>query len=200
MMISTKELCEKLGVSRSWVGKYLRSIGKQGPLRPGDKANLRTVYYEESDVVAYLNANAIFSRQTEWLNLADYVEEAKARRALKAIDSMPKKDREKEYWKFLSEVLPPGISIFDGPSISARERGIYPWQTIKGCIKGLNELHTMAAMKGDHSEELIYRENFEYGRIRIKIHGRTWFMSCLPRTINYTYSFQPEGINCLSPG
>ena len=118
MMISTKELCEKLGVSRSWVGKYLRSIGKQGLLRPGDKANLRTVYYEESDVVAYLNANAIFSRQTEWLNLADYVEEAKARRALKAIDSMPKKDREKEYWKFLSEVLPPGISIFDGPSMA----------------------------------------------------------------------------------
>lgn len=174
MMISTKELCEKLGVSRSWVGKYLRSIGKQGPQLPGDKANLRTIYYDEESIVAYLNAHAIFSRQTEWLNLADYVEESKARRALKAIDAMPKKDREKEYWKFLSEILPPGISIFDGPSISARERGIYPWQTIKRCIKGLNEVHTMAAMKGDHSEELIYRENFEYGRVRIKIHGRTW--------------------------
>ena len=42
----------------------------------------------------------------------------------------------------------------------------------------------MAAMKVDHSEELIYRENFEYGRVRIKIHGRTWFMSApeLPET------------------
>ena len=79
MMISTKELCEKLGVSLSWVGKYLRSIGKQGPQLPGDKANLRTIYYDEESIVAYLNAHAIFSRQTEWLNLADYVEESKAR-------------------------------------------------------------------------------------------------------------------------
>ena len=177
MVISTKELCEKLGVSRSWVNKYLRPIGKQGPQLPGDKANSRTVYYDEETIVAYLNTHAVFTRQTEWLNLADHVEEAKARHTLKAIDAIPKEDREKEYWKFLSAVLPPGVSVFDNPSISSRYRGRYPWQTVKSCIKTLEELSTMSTMKGDHSEELIYRENFEYGRVRVMVHGRTWFMS-----------------------
>lgn len=176
MVISTKELCEKLGVSRSWVNKYLRPIGKQGPQLPDDKANLRTVYYDEENIVAYLNTHAVFTRQTEWLNLADHTEEAKARRTLKAIDAMPKEDREKEYWKFLSAVLPPGVTVFDNPSISSRNRGIYPWQTVKGRIKTLDELSTMATMKGDRSEELIYRENFECGRVRVMVHGRTWFM------------------------
>ena len=76
MVISTNELCGKLGVSRSWVNKYLRPFGKKGPLLPDDKANLHTVYYDEETIVDYLNAHAVFTRQTEWLNLADYVEEA----------------------------------------------------------------------------------------------------------------------------
>ena len=177
MVISTNELCGKLGVSRSWVNKYLRPFGKKGPLLPDDKANLHTVYYDEETIVDYLNAHAVFTRQTEWLNLADYVEEATARRTLEAIGALPKEEREKIYWNFLSDVLPPGVTVFDNPFISSRYRGAYPWQIVKGHIKTLNELSTMAAMKGQHSEELVYRENFAFGRVRVMVHGRTWFMN-----------------------
>lgn len=177
MVISTNELCGKLGVSRSWVNKYLRPFGKKGPLLPDDKANLHTVYYDEETIVDYLNAHAVFTRQTEWLNLADYVEEATARRTLEAIGALPKEEREKIYWNFLSDVLPPGVTVFDNPFISSRYRGAYPWQIVKGHIKTLNDLSTMAAMKGQHSEELVYRENFAFGRVRVMVHGRTWFMN-----------------------
>lgn len=177
MVISTNELCGKLGVSRSWVNKYLRPFGKKGPLLPDDKANLHTVYYDEETIVDYLNAHAVFTRQTEWLNLADYVEEATARRTLEAIGALPKEEREKIYWNFLSDVLPPGVTVFDNPFISSRYRGAYPWQIVKGHIKTLNDLSTMAAMKGQHSEELVYRENFAFGRVRVMVHGRIWFMN-----------------------
>lgn len=177
MIISTKDLCKKLGVSRSWVNKYLRPIGKQGPQSLDDKANLRTVYYDEESIVAYLNTHAVFTRQTEWLNLADHMGEEKLRQTLKSIDAMPKEDKKKKYWKFLSDVLPHGVTVFDNPSISSRYRGTYPWQTVKVRIRTLDELSTMATMKGEHSEELIYRENFEYGRVRVMVYGRTWFMS-----------------------
>ena len=177
MVISTNELCGKLGVSRSWVNKYLRPFGKKGPLLPDDKANLHTVYYDEETIEDYLNAHAVFTRQTEWLNLADYVEEATARRTLEAIGALPKEEREKIYWNFLSDVLPPGVTVFDNPFISSRYRGAYPWQIVKGHIKTLNDLSTMAAMKGQHSEELVYRENFAFGRVRVMVHGRTWFMN-----------------------
>lgn len=177
MVISTNELCGKLGVSRGWVNKYLRPFGKKGPLLPDDKANLHTVYYDEETIVDYLNTHAVFTRQTEWLNLADYVEEATARRTLEAIGALPKEEREKIYWNFLSDVLPPGVTVFDNPFISSRYRGAYPWQIVKGHIKTLNDLSTMAAMKGQHSEELVYRENFAFGRVRVMVHGRTWFMN-----------------------
>lgn len=180
MIFSTRELGKKLGVSRSWINKYLRHLGEQGLQRLGEneKANRRTVYYDEASIVAYLNAHAVFTRQTEWLNLADYyTDEAKARAALNAIDAMPEKDQEEAYWTFLDEVLPKGVKVFGSPAFSARfSRGEYPWQIVKGHIKTLDDLSTMAAMKGEHSEELIYRENFEFGRVRVMVHGRTWFM------------------------
>lgn len=179
MVMSTRELGKKLGVSRSWINKYLRHLGEQGTPRDGEneKANRRTVYYDEASIVAYLNAHAVFSRQTEWLNLADYTDEENARRTLKAIDAMPEKDQEEAYWKYLDEVLPKGVKVFGSPAFSARfSRGEYPWKPVKGCIKTLDDLSTMAAMKGEHSEELIYRKNFKFGRVRVMVHGRTWFM------------------------
>jgi transcriptional regulator with XRE-family HTH domain len=173
-MISTRELCEKLGVSRSWVIKYLRPLGMQ-PQSTEKLANLRTVYYDAETIVAYINHNAVFSRQTEWLNLADYMD-ADQLRTLANIDSLAKDEREIEYWSFLDTILPPGVKIFASPEENARCRGQYPWRIVRGCIKSLDDLSTMATMRENRSEELVYRDNFENGRVRVTVHGRTWFM------------------------
>jgi transcriptional regulator with XRE-family HTH domain len=174
-MISTRELCEKLGVSRSWVIKYLRPLGMQ-PQSTEKLANLRTVYYDAETIVAYINHNAAFTRQTEWLNLADYMDADQLQRTLANIDSLAKDEQEVAYWNLLNTILPPGVKVFASPGENARCRGQYPWQSVRGCIKSLDDLSTMATMRENRSEELVYRDNFENGRVRVTVHGRTWFM------------------------
>lgn len=175
-MLSTKELCEALGVSRAWVNSYLRHLGNQGPQKVDDRANIRTVYYDENDVLQYLNANATFSRQTELLHLTDYMEEDELRSRLQDIKAMEKVDGVKAYWRLIDRILPDGVKVIAEPKISARYRGQYEWQPAPAQIRKLGDLATMAKMRGNCSDELIYRENFECGRIRVMVHGRTWFM------------------------
>lgn len=190
MLMSTKELSLKLGISRSWINQYLRRLGQQGAfvmqfLQLSDsefKANLRTVYYDEADIITYLNSHALFSRQTEWINLTDYMEKDKIEGNLKelnAIKALPSKEKEIEYYKFLDKILPPDIRFFVSKRdilAFSRNRGAFPWQSVKASIKNLDDLSTIDALKGNHSEELIYRNNFKYGRIRVTAHGRTWYM------------------------
>lgn len=176
-MLSTTDLCKTLGVSRAWVNTHLRDLGVQGAQRLDDKANIRTVYYDPARVLEYLNSHAAFSRQTEPLDLTDYMEEAELRRSLQEIKAMEKVDGEKAYWRLIDRILPEGVKVITEPRISARYRGQYEWQPATARIRKLDDLATMAAMCDGHSAELVYRENFEYGRIRVMVHGRTWFMS-----------------------
>lgn len=175
-MLSTKDLCEALGVSRGWINTYLRHLGTQGPQRPDDRANIRTVYYDENQVLQYLNAHATFSRQTEPLDLTDYMDEAELRSRLDEIKAMDKEDGDRAYWRLIDRILPDGVKIITDPKISARFRGLYEWRPVRARIEQLSDLSTMVQMCGEGSQELIYRENFEYARVRVQIHGRTWFM------------------------
>lgn len=177
-MLSTKDLCQKLGVSRAWVQTYLRDLGIQGAQRPDDRANVRTVYYDESRVLQYLNAHAICSRQTEILELTDYMEEGELRRRLQKIKGLDKAEQEKSYWRLIDQILPQGVTVITMPVLSARFRGQYAWQPVKCQIKSLDDLATMAQMRGEGrtTPELIYRDNFEFARIKVTVHGRTWFM------------------------
>ena len=178
---STSELCATLGVSRGWVNKYLRHLGKMDGQRQ-DRANIRTVFYSENDVVDYLNKNAEFTHQTEFLDLRDYEEEEKLLSAFAEIKKLPEKNQEKAYWMLVDQVLPQNIVIVTRPMICARTRGDTEWRTVKKVkIESLDQLYTIARLTST-STELAYRAIYANGWIRVRVHGRSWFMPGRPKT------------------
>lgn len=74
-IISTKELCEALDVSRSWVNTHLRHLGGEEPsvTLTKSRAQLTTVYYSVSKVLNFLNKNAKIESQTEWVLASDII-------------------------------------------------------------------------------------------------------------------------------
>lgn len=173
--MTTIELCNALGVSRSWVNRYLRSMGTVG--WDDQHPNLRWVYYDEGDIVDYINAHAIFDRKTTWINLTDFADEVELKKQLLDIKNIKDdRDRQKAYWDLVSKTLPPDTVVFSLPNLDARNRGKYPWRKAKRRITQLDELCTMADLQGEKSAELVYRDAFASGWLRVRVHGHTWFV------------------------
>ena len=157
-VLNTKEVCELLGVSRSWVNSHLRKIGFKNLDLTSDKANIKTIYYKTDDIVNWFNKNALFSRQTMYIDLADH---------------MPK--------TILS------LSTFDIPSnihnatirVNERMRGECSWVTVDYKISSIEDLKSLSELQniyGFNNSEMTYRYIFSSGMIKAEICGRKWYI------------------------
>lgn len=184
-ILSTSEVCEKLGVSRAWVNNYIRELGGVKPPEDREMANIRTVYYDEADLLRWLNENATFSRQTMKLDLCDYAPEDIVRDRLLQIEAMPKitgediECRNEARRAFLKEILPDELEA-EHHFVLPRKRGLLPWVPVKHSIERLEDLRSMRELQEAwdcRSTEMVYREIFSRGMIRAEVCGRRWYMA-----------------------
>lgn len=174
-LLTTKEVCEVLGVSRSWVNNHLRHLGE-----PGWETNdRRWIFYDRRKILNYINTNATITRQTEFLDLAHFVPTDELLQKLKFFDSMPDPEEGAAAKAvYIRTILPDAYSPIYDTEFAARHRGEYPWyRDAKTKIDDLAHLATMADLRQHHghSSEMIYRSNFYMGVPKITLHGRVWF-------------------------
>lgn len=184
-ILSTSEVCEKLGVSRAWVNNYIRFLGGVQPPEDREMANIRTIYYDEADLLRWLNENAAFSRQTVKLDLCDYAPEDMVRDRLLQIEAMPKvtgediERRNEARRDFLKEILPAELEA-EHHYVIPRKRGLLAWVPVKHSIERLEDLRSMKELQEawEHrSTEMVYREIFTRAMIRVEVCGRRWYMA-----------------------
>lgn len=193
-VLSTKDVCDILGVSRAWVNTYLRQLG--GAVVPENEensfANARTVYYNESDLLTWLNQHAVCSRQTMWLNLQNYLPESELKKRVKKINRMPvatfeeRVNRMAAERNLLEEILPADL-LTHVDKVHPRQRGLLPWVPVDHRVSEIDELCTMKQLMknfGHRSQEMMYRKIFSDGMIRVEVHGRTWYV---PAPDRFTY-------------
>lgn len=184
-ILSTAEVCEKLGVSRAWVNNYIRELGGVQPPEDREMANIRTIYYDEADLLRWLNKNASFSRQTVKLDLCDYAPEDLVRDRLLQIEAMPKvtgddiERRHEARRAFLQEILPAELEA-ELHFVIPRKRGLLPWVAVTHSIQRLEDLRSMKDLQEAwdcRSTEMVYREIFIRSMIRVEVCGRRWYMA-----------------------
>ena len=178
-MLTTNELCTALDVSRSWGNKYLREFGHTNFANHGGKI----ICYNPADVVTYINRNAQFSRQSQVLDLADYVAPEAIAAAVEQIDCCLDPMEQATLWAaFVHAHIPAGYHLIPPSGRSGRgERGW--WQVPPdegGRVQNLDDLRSMNQLRqaglAAVSAEIVYRDNYERGRIKVQLHGRVWFM------------------------
>lgn len=192
-ILSTSEICEKLGVSRAWVNNHLRSLGGIVEPENRDKANIRTVYYSETELISWLNEHATFSRQTMRLDLCDFASEGFVRNQLKRIEEMPTDTeeainyRDHALYSFLKKIYPPEVKSLQ-EAVDPRERGRLPWVQIDHKVEHLEDLQSIKDLQklwSHRSAELTYRTIFSSCMIRVEVCGRCWYMSESKRDLLY---------------
>ena len=174
-MLTTNELCTALDVSRSWVNKYLREFGHTDFANHGGKI----ICYNPADVVAYINCNAQFSRQSQVLDLEDYVDPETIAAAVEQIDCYIDPMEQAALWAaFVHAHIPAGYHII--PPSGRSGRGARGWWQVSpeegGRVQNLDDLRSMNQLRQAVSAEIVYRDNYERGRIKIQLHGRVWYM------------------------
>ena len=170
-LLSTRQLCEDLGVSRSWVNTHLSHLGGEKVAGGRTRSERRAVMYDPAKVLAWLNENAIFSRQTVPVHVGQFFSE----------EDLASCTADGDFEKMLAKRLPEEWpELLANAEWRAREmRGYAPWVCVSHKIKRLAQLHTMKqllAERGSHSSELIYRYMYESGWIRAEVAGRCWWM------------------------
>lgn len=182
-ILSTTEVCAKLGVSRAWVNNHIRLLGGVEPPDLRERSNKRTIYYDEDELLYWANSVAIFSRQTIRMDLCDFTPEKRVQKRLIELTKMPtntspeKKRRDAAYQKFLEEVLPEDL-IEAHNRVHPRKRGFLPWVTVDHSIERLEDLYSMKDLKaawGYQSAEMVYRDIFMNAMIRVELCGRCWY-------------------------
>lgn len=68
-ILSTIEVCVKFGISRAWVNNHIRMLGVVQPPDPRERSNKRTTYYDEDELLYWMNSVALFSCPTKPLPL-----------------------------------------------------------------------------------------------------------------------------------
>lgn len=135
---TTRDVCERLDVSRFWVNTYLRKLGHRSE-RNGQKV----ICYNPKDLLQYFNENAECSRQTMWI---------------------------------------PETAEVKGKYIPFTEnRGQWPWVPCDITIQSLDDLVTVnqylkRLQTSTLNNEVAYRNFFKEGYVKIKVHGRKWWM------------------------
>lgn len=177
-IITTKQLCEQLGVSRNFVNQHLRHLGSLPQL---DENRMKTVVYPVDSVITWINENAVFSRQTELLDLSCYASEEQIQEVYDKVDKYPKNTiagieaRQALLDEFYAKVLPPEY-LSQRDLINVRNRGRLPWIPVEYKISSFSELYSIKELKGEKSEEIAYRTIYSSGMIRMELIGRKWYI------------------------
>lgn len=165
--LSTSQVCEYLGVSRSWVNNHLRKIGFKDPDIESDKANIRTVYYNICDIIEWFNKKATFTRQTKFIDLTDYVAET----------------------EILSENFLMPLNIHNACSrVHERFRGELNWVSVNYNIKSIDEIKALSTIQennGYNNNEMAYRYIFNSGMIKAEICGRKWYINAPEKNLKH---------------
>lgn len=180
-MMTTMELCEKLGVSRSWVNTHLRELGTT-PEFVEEASCIRSVLYSEEKVVEWLNSHAVCSVQTQRISALDYATADEIEAYCREIEAKAEAERTENKCSVqfdldmvLAQFLPSHLylSIF---LIDPRKRGQIPWVPVDRKIQSLDELQSVKDLAGGGSPELAYRYAYSAGLIRYEVDGRKWFV------------------------
>ena len=180
MKLTSSELYDTLGVSREWVRNHCRHLGEKGTDSSG-----YTVYYEEDQVVAWLNANAKFSRQTKLVDASQYLPED-------ALNYLVQIRNQTSSYEIKHRNILHLIAYHDNlyemakqySEVNHRKRGHLPWVEVSYTIKSLNEISTMKQIKEKkqfRSDEMAARDIFLNGMIRMEVQGRVWYVEQIDR-------------------
>lgn len=190
--LTRAELCRALDVSRYWVNTHLQHLGKVEMMGSNDTLNKRAATYEAGEVLDWFNENAEFSRQTHWLNLLDYAAEQEIESVYNEMGKCPStidgvKKRVEILRDFLRQILPAETfaAFTEYDTISVRQRDSLPWVETDAKITDLEQLYTIKKLRRGKNSKIAYRDIFNRGMIRVKIHGREWFMNDEQGSLQY---------------
>ena len=180
-VLTTMELCEKLGVSRSWVNTHLRHLGS-APDFIGDGTRIRTVFYCEYDVVKWLNDHAVCHAQTKEVSLRDYATDAQIERVSSKVRASLERDKCPAHligdlvFASTIDALLPGDVAEEAERVDSRKRGDLPWVPVSRKISALDDLRSIKVIADGASPEIGYRRAFTLAMIRFEVDGRCWFV------------------------
>lgn len=188
-LMTTQDVVDALGVSRQWVNRYLRDMGRVVMHHDGTRTAKRVVMYDAAEILAWINAAAECSRQTVRLPADQFgrISNEEARRYIDLVDTLAASHDDAELERaaaLLDELyrtaLPPALyERLQEIGGSPRRRGTTPWAPMDYQIGSLEELYTIDQMMeryGYRNNELAYRDIYVAGWIRVAVAGRRWYV------------------------
>lgn len=185
-MLDTKDLITTLGVSRNWINEHMRDLGHRTLI--SGKSTIRkniVIVYEKEDVLAWLNENAIFERQTIRVPPSYFgrISDSDAQQVFDTIASMESfEERLAAHNRFIKMAVPQEFLERDTSRSNVRKR-IDPWVAVTGEIqitdfKQLRSVQSILHSLNPYSAslELAYRHIYNSGMIRVTIKGRVWYI------------------------
>ena len=183
MHLETKDLMSLLGVSRSWVNTHLRGIGTRLKTNKGNRLQ-PAVSYDAEDILKWINDNAVFERQTKRMLYSSFgqVTDEEAENAWDKIQAAISIEAKEEIFEtFLTRALPEDLlEAFNLLETNSRHRTA-PWVAAEGFqvekFENLMSIKAMAEQLQFNSDEMVYREIYRRGMIRVTVKGRVWYMA-----------------------